>query len=100
MTEVIIHTYSLSEVAEMVLPPNWKEPVRWLQRHLVSGEISGYKVGHDWRMTSEDVTDLVARHRNSVETTAPEQAEPVVAPGPVSILDGLSARSRRRIQSA
>lgn len=89
-----ITTYSLTEVAAMVLPKNWKEPVRWLRRHLVSGEISGYKVGHDWRMTSEDVADLVARRRNSAQAAATAPAPPV------SIIDGLSARSRRRIQRA
>lgn len=99
MTEVILHTYSLPEVAAMVLPANWKEPVRWLQRHLVNGDISGYKVGHDWRMTADDVTDLVARRRNITKTVTPE-AEPVASPTPVSILDGLSARSRRRVKSA
>ncbi|AMU20837.1 hypothetical protein [Mycobacteroides abscessus] len=99
MTEVILHTYSLPEVAAMVLPANWKEPVRWLQRHLVNGDISGYKVGHDWRMTADDVTDLVARRRNITKTVTPE-AEPVTSETPVSILDGLSARSRRRVKSA
>ncbi|MCU8691046.1 helix-turn-helix domain-containing protein [Mycobacteroides abscessus] len=89
-----ITTYSLTEVAAMVLPKNWKEPVRWLRRHLVSGEVSGYKVGHDWRMTSEDVADLVARRRNSAQAAATAPAPPV------SIIDGLSARSRRRIQRA
>ncbi|BAP96588.1 hypothetical protein MMASJCM_1812 [Mycobacteroides abscessus subsp. massiliense CCUG 48898 = JCM 15300] len=83
----------------MVLPANWKEPVRWLQRHLVNGDISGYKVGHDWRMTADDVTDLVARRRNITKAVTPE-AEPVTSPTPVSILDGLSARSRRRVKSA
>lgn len=100
MTEVILHTYSLPEVAAMVLPANWKEPVRWLQRHLVNGDISGYKVGHDWRMTADDVTDLVASRRNITKTVPTEPAEPVASPTPVSILDGLSARSRRRVKSA
>ncbi|PVB44325.1 helix-turn-helix domain-containing protein [Mycobacteroides abscessus subsp. abscessus] len=89
-----ITTYSLTEVAAMVLPKNWKEPIRWLRRHLVSGEISGYKVGHDWRMTLDDVADLVARHRNSAQVAATASAPPV------SIIDGLSARSRRSIQRA
>lgn len=101
MSDINIHTYSLSEVAAMVLPKHWKEPVRWLQRHLVNGEIAGYKVGHDWRMTADDVTDLVARHRNVTQTVTPEMVEPPQPnTTPVSILDGLSARSRRRIKSA
>lgn len=56
-------TYSLQEVAAMVLPPEWKEPERWLRRHLVRGELSGYKVGHTWRMTEDDVEALLARYR-------------------------------------
>ncbi|BBZ09830.1 helix-turn-helix domain-containing protein [Mycobacterium branderi] len=58
-------TYSLAEVAAMVLPPEWKDSERWLQRRLRRGLIGGYKVGHTWRMTQDDVDDLIAKHRNT-----------------------------------
>lgn len=100
MTEIPTRTYSLAEVAALVLPDDWKEPERWLQRHLVSGDISGYKVGHTWRMTADDVTDLIARHRNNIQVAPVELCQPVeTKPAPVSILDGLSARSRRRVST-
>jgi len=57
-------TFSLEEVAAQVLPAEWKDPVGWLQRHLRRGEISGYKLGHTWRMTEADVEALIDRHRN------------------------------------
>lgn len=60
-----IKTYSLEEVAEMVLPPDMANAVRWLQAQLVAGKASGYKAGRKWRMTQSDVEDFVARHRNS-----------------------------------
>src|ERR1700758_3337695 len=58
-----INTYSLSEVAKMVLPPEMTDGVRWLSRRLNRGELSGYRVGRTWRMTREDVEDLIERHR-------------------------------------
>lgn len=58
-----INTYSLSDVAKMVLPPEMTDGVRWLSRRLNRGELSGYRVGRTWRMTREDVEDLIERHR-------------------------------------
>jgi hypothetical protein len=49
-------TYSLAEVAELILP-DMADGVRWLSRRLNNGELSGYRVGRTWRMTREDVTD-------------------------------------------
>jgi hypothetical protein len=56
-------TYSLAEVAELILP-DMADGVRWFSRRLNNGELSGYRVGRTWRMTREDVTDLIERHRN------------------------------------
>jgi hypothetical protein len=91
-------TFSLAEVAAQVLPPEWTDAERWLRRRLNRGEIGGYRVGRDWRMTEADVEDLINRHRNGADRRQSE--EQVVADGPVSIVDGLSARSRRRLRSA
>jgi hypothetical protein len=59
-----IKTYSLAEVAEMVLPPDMTNRVRWLSQRLNRGQLSGYRVGRTWRMTRADVEDLIERHRN------------------------------------
>lgn len=80
-------TYSLTEVAGMVLPPDLKQPERWLQRHLVAGRISGYKVGHTWRMTHGDIEDLIESCRKK-SPPAPPVSEPD------GFLRGLSPRSR------
>lgn len=67
-----INTYSLSDVAKMVLPPEMTDGVRWLSRRLNRGELSGYRVGRTWRMTREDVEDLIEQHR---ERRAPPDAK-------------------------
>lgn len=83
------HTYSLAEVAEMVLPAEWKQPELWLMRRLRAKEITGYKVGHSWRMRQTDVDGLIEKFLN---TSVPE-------PEPVSVLEGLSDRARQRLAS-
>jgi hypothetical protein len=88
-------TYSLAQVAEMVLPKDFKDPIRWLKSRLKRGEISGYLVGRTWRMTESDVKDLVDRHSNT--PTAPQQVSPS-SDRPLRVIDGLSARSRRRLE--
>jgi hypothetical protein len=61
--EADFKTYSLIEVAEMILP-DMADGVRWLSRRSNRGELSGYRVGRTWRMTREDVADLIERYRN------------------------------------
>ena len=58
-----VKTYSLAEVAKMVLPQAITDGVRWLSRRLNRGELSGYRVGRTWRMTREDVEGLIGQHR-------------------------------------
>ncbi|MFN3007396.1 helix-turn-helix domain-containing protein [Mycolicibacterium wolinskyi] len=73
---VPIKTYSLEEVAAMVLPVEWSDGARWLQRRLARGEFSGYKVGRVWRMTHADVEDFIERSRNKPRPMAnPETVE-------------------------
>lgn len=86
-------TYSLAEVAAMVLPAEWTDGERWLARRLNRGQIRGYRVGRIWRMTESQVGDLVDRFTNYAGTVAP----PAVAP--VTVADGLSPRSRRRLRT-
>lgn len=87
-------TYSLAEVAAAYLPTDWQRPVLWLQRRLRRGEISGYKVGHDWRMTEADVEAFVAKYHNATKATPPA-ADPTT-PRPLSF----TATSARRMRAA
>ncbi|MCV7424388.1 helix-turn-helix domain-containing protein [Mycobacterium yunnanensis] len=90
-------TFALQEVADAVLPPEWSDSVRWLTRRLNRGELSGYRVGKTWRMTEADVEALIAKHRPATQAPVVESAEPE-AVATVSFLDGLSERSRRRLE--
>ncbi|ORV85009.1 hypothetical protein AWC11_20680 [Mycobacterium interjectum] len=81
----------------MVLPPEWRDGKRWLTRRLNAGEIHGYKVGRVWRMTAADVEALIARYSNTVNQPKLATADPADE-SPASFLDGLSPRSRRRLQ--
>ena len=84
-------TYSLAEVAKMVLPPEMTEGVRWLSRRLNRGELSGYRVGRTWRMTLEDVQGLIEHHRERpLPRDAKEQRTDSVS--------GLTQTSRRRLK--
>jgi hypothetical protein len=97
-------TFSLAEVAEMVLPPEWTDCVRWLVRRLNRGEISGYKIGRTWRMTEQQLNDLIAHYTDVAAPAHSDTREPRMAPtrsggapAPLRVVDGLSARSRRRL---
>ena len=90
-------TYSLAEVAAVYLPAEWTDGVRWLSRRIRAGEISAYKVGRSWRMTEDDVYEFVARRRSAPR--APVMAPAVSAVPPLSIVDGLSTRSRARLKT-
>lgn len=90
-------TYSLAEVAAMVLPREWTDSERWLARRLNRGEISGYRVGRIWRMTQAQVDDLIERFTNDTTKPAQQQHNPEPA---ASVVDGLSQRSRRRVRIA
>jgi hypothetical protein len=97
-------TFSLEQVAEIALPGEWRDPIRWLQRRLRHNQISGYKVGNTWRMTENDVEDLIARHRNSVTAASAiaqtdDQAGISAQSSGLSFIDGLSERSRGRLQN-
>lgn len=83
-------TFSLTEVADQALPPEWKDPELWLKRRLRRGDITGYKVGQTWRMRERDVEDLIARRLNTARVPAPA----------VSITDGLSSRATRRLRAS
>lgn len=84
-------SYSLEQVAAEHLPAGWKDGVRWLKRRLASGEIPGKRISRGvWRMTDEDVEAwLSSRNQHAGPSSGDERPA-------VSILDGLSSRSRAR----
>lgn len=85
-----IKTYSLSEVAKMVLPPEMTDGVRWLSRRLNRGELSGYRVDRTWRMTHEDVEDLIERHRKHPLSRVAQEPR-------TDAVSGLTPTSRQRL---
>jgi hypothetical protein len=87
-------TYSLAEVADMHMPAEIKNPVRWLNIRLARGELHGIRFsnrgpGSTWRMRESDIDYMLNRYSNN--NTQPE---------PVTVADGLSARSRQRLRTA
>ena len=87
----MLESYSPEEVAAAHLPAEWKDRVRWLKRRLKSGEIPGKRIGRGvYRMTDAHIAEWLSRQDDSgVEDDVQEIAS-------VSIIDGLSARSRAR----
>jgi hypothetical protein len=95
--------YSLAEVSALLrLGEQVKDPERWLSRRLNSRELRGVRVGRLWRMTDDHIRFLLKKYSNDALVPEPEpEPEPVpLAPQPhvVAIVDGLSPRSRRRLQ--
>jgi hypothetical protein len=89
-------SYSLAEVAEAHLPREWKDAERWLSRRLNRRELRGVRFGRVWRMREADIDYMLSRYSNEDAVTEPVSA--TRTSGPVSVADGLSARSRRRLQ--
>jgi hypothetical protein len=87
-----IKTYSLEEVASMVLPPEIKDGVRWLTQRLNRGEIAGYRMGRTWRMTRADIQDLIECHRTQPSRRADNP------PLERDVRSGLTPTSRRRLE--
>lgn len=93
----VVMTYSLAEVAAKHLPPEWKNPTRWLAMRLNRRELRGYRVGRVWRMRESDIDYLLERYSNDdkmMQTPKPVLHEPA------SIRDGISARARRRVRNS
>jgi hypothetical protein len=89
-------TFSLREVADMALPPEWCDSERWLARRLNRREIRGYRVGRIWRMTEDHVEDFIDRFTNDAQQLRPQEDQIPETP----MVDGLSRRSRRRLRTA
>lgn len=96
----IIRTYSLEEVAaEHGIDKISKDPVRWLSMRLNRGELRGVRFGRHWRMRDSDVDYMLSKYSNDSRVDRFRNMvarSESVAQGPISITDGISARSRRR----
>lgn len=87
-------THSLREVAENHLPPQWTDSERWLARRLNRGELKGVKFGRTWMMRDQDIDHMLTHYSNNNEHVDTHQ------PHALSVADGLSTRSRRRLRTA
>jgi hypothetical protein len=74
-----------------------KDPERWLRRRLNSRELRGVRVGREWQMTDSHVQFLLRKYSTDAEVPEPEESKPP-SPEVISISDGLSARSARRLR--
>ena len=79
----MIATYSLDEVVATGNAPS----VRWLQREIRASRVTARKIGRSWRMTGQDIADMLEARRNTA--TLPARA-------PQSSPLGLTPTSRRR----
>ncbi|XAF37048.1 excisionase [Mycobacterium phage MKC-IRE-02] len=87
----MIEAYPVEQVADKYLP-HMKDRVRWMKRRLKKGEIPGKQLSRSvWVMTDAHIEQWLSggppvAHQEPVE--------------PVSLVDGLSARSRRRLAAS
>ena len=87
----MIEAYPVEQVADKYLP-HMKDRVRWMKRRLKKGEIPGKQLSRSvWVMTDAHIEQWLSggpsvAHQDPVE--------------PVSLADGLSARSRRRLAAS
>jgi len=73
-------TYSLQQVVDAGNAPS----VRWLQTQIRAGNVGASKIGRSWRMTDDDIDDMLATFRNTSNVRE-------IAPGALS---AVSARRR------
>lgn len=84
--------------AEFIAPLGIKDPVRYVRRHAGAGDIPSRCISRKrgiYLFTDEHVSKWLEGDGEPEVVAAPD--EPVVEP--VSIADGLSSRSRRRLAS-
>ena len=85
-------------VALLQLDQQVKDPERWLRRRLNSGQLTGLRVGRQWRMRDRDIERMLQQFSNDDRVPeSPKPAEPPLVES-VSIADGMSSRSRKRLR--
>ena len=68
-----------------------RDPQRFVSKRLCRGEFRGIKIARQWFMTDADIAAAIETLRNPAPTPKPADAQPI------SVVDGLSQRSRRRV---
>lgn len=66
MASVANRTYPLEQAVKMIGAPSR----RWLIERLRDGRFPGRKIGHKWRLTDEDITDILAACKSDAQITA------------------------------
>lgn len=92
--------HPLPEAARRICGENHglRDPERWVATQLKRKRFRGQKIGRNWFMTDADIAHAEEALYNRPEVMPePESAESVE---PVSILAGLSTRSRNRLWDA
>ncbi|OIN79996.1 hypothetical protein [Mycobacterium malmoense] len=86
-------TYGLAEVAAQHLPPEIKDPVRWLSMRLNRGELRGVRIGRYWRMRQSDIDYMVSLYSNDEDVNGPGPG----LPGRRSFAASLTDAGRRAL---
>ena len=71
----VIRTYSLDEAITQLLgpEPEMKNPRLWVMRQIRSGRFRAIKVGHQWRMTDEQLEAAVKALENKAAPAEPDE---------------------------
>ena len=88
--------HPLREITKRIIPPDSgiRRPERWVTERLLDGRFRGQKIGREWYMSDADIQ---AAEEFLYRSSRRAEAAPTVEPA-VSIVEGLSARSRRRVR--
>lgn len=94
----------LSEAARLICGEacTLRDPERWVRERLLDPrypDFRGQKIGRDWYMTDADIQR--AEQSLYLKASTPQQDDPCDDPvAPLSLIDGLSQRGRRRVGQA
>ena len=86
----MITTYPLEEVVAAGNAPS----IKWLQKEIRARRITARKIGRHWRMTEQDVKDMLDARRNTAQPTTPSAVVRELHPR------GLTSTSLRRLRGA
>jgi hypothetical protein len=90
--------HTTAQAAHLILPSNHglTNPEKWIRRQLLAGRFTGQRIGRTWFMNDADIAAARAalrQPRRPEPKPEPEPAQDI----PVTVVDGLSARGRRRL---
>jgi hypothetical protein len=89
--------YTLAEATQLLLGDNhgMRDPYLWVARRLRSGKFSGQKIGRQWFMQPADIEAALEAITSKPKPQPAPEPEPL--PRPLTVINGLSARSRNRV---